>query len=68
MSDHRSPADQFRYLMSGTEDARRNHMRKAGGVSKLGGPSDLTAQDVIDLFSLPDDDDSMHAQPTPEQK
>ncbi len=39
---------------------RRPHSRKE--LNKLGVPSDMTAEDVMALFSLPDDDDSMHAQ------
>ena len=30
-------------------------------LDKLGVPADMTAQDVMDFFSLPDDDDSMHS-------
>lgn len=32
-------------------------------LREMGVPEDMTADDVIALFSLPDDDDSMHAQP-----
>jgi hypothetical protein len=31
-------------------------------LREMGIPEDMTAEDVIALFSLPDDDDSMHAQ------
>lgn len=30
-------------------------------LDKLGVPADMTADDVLALFSLPDDDDSMHS-------
>lgn len=30
-------------------------------LDRLGVPSDMTANDVVDFFSLPDDDDSMHS-------
>lgn len=31
-------------------------------LRELGVPEDLTADDVVELFSLPDDDDRMHMQ------
>ena len=40
-------------------DRRRPYSRKE--LDRMGIPSDMTVDDVLAFFSLPDDDDSMHS-------